>query len=243
MVQLVMRLYAKQLLLHRARLLASLLTRAIHFHTCCSNQDLDPVSFVRHAVRPWWQRALGLPGQQVGPPAQHHRCIAGFVRTAESPLAAGCCCALLLAQRCSPLPTPRPPCTQVGLMAQGLQRGLDSAGRVRALAQPSSLLADALGPDTLVFLSGARPLFGRCSTCCCSCGDGAAATRPSMPCCSRSGQESIPPGGLRGRHIMPPLHQPPHLAPCSSPCQQMWRQRCGPTARWPTWLPAPTASW
>lgn len=72
-----------------------------------SAQDLDPVSFVRHAARPWWQRALGLPGQQVG------------------------------------------------LMAQGLQRGLDSAGRVRALAQPSALLADALGPDTLVFLSGA----------------------------------------------------------------------------------------
>lgn len=68
-------------------------------------EDLDPVSFVRHAARPWWQRALGLPGQQVG------------------------------------------------LMAQGLQRGLDSAGRVRALAQPSALLADALGPDTLVFLS------------------------------------------------------------------------------------------
>lgn len=62
---------------------------------------------MRHAARPWWQRALGLPGQQVG------------------------------------------------LMAQGLQRGLDSAGRVRALAQPSALLADALGPDTLVFLSGA----------------------------------------------------------------------------------------
>ena len=44
----------------------------------------------------------------------------------------------------------------MGLMAQGLQRGLDAAGRVHALTQPSALLADALGPDTLVFLSGER---------------------------------------------------------------------------------------
>lgn len=39
-------------------------------------------------------------------------------------------------------------------MAQGLQRSLDSGGRVQALREPSQQLAAALGPSTLVFLSG-----------------------------------------------------------------------------------------
>lgn len=42
-------------------------------------------------------------------------------------------------------------------MAQGLQRGLDTGGRVVSFAQPSAQLVDALGPDTLVFLSGQAP--------------------------------------------------------------------------------------
>eukprot|EP00884_Botryococcus_braunii_P012588 jgi/Botrbrau1/2132/Bobra.0093s0039.1 len=41
----------------------------------------------------------------------------------------------------------------VGLMAQGLQRGLDPHGNVFAFTQPSPDLVDSLGPRTLVFLS------------------------------------------------------------------------------------------
>ena len=37
---------------------------------------------------------------------------------------------------------------RVGLMAQGLQRGLDAGGRVVALQQPSPQLQEALGPRT-----------------------------------------------------------------------------------------------
>lgn len=53
------------------------------------------------------------------------------------------------------------PAQRVGLMAQGLQRTLDGAGRVQALRQPSGQLVDALGPSTLVFLSGERRQKGK----------------------------------------------------------------------------------
>lgn len=42
----------------------------------------------------------------------------------------------------------------VGLMAQGLQRRLEGGGQVKQLRQPSGQLEQALGPSTLVFLSG-----------------------------------------------------------------------------------------
>ena len=42
---------------------------------------------------------------------------------------------------------------RVGLMAQGLQRSLDTQGRVGALKQPSDVLVAALGPSVSVFLS------------------------------------------------------------------------------------------
>ncbi|GAB4814283.1 hypothetical protein N2152v2_001329 [Parachlorella kessleri] len=42
---------------------------------------------------------------------------------------------------------------QVGLMAQGLQRALDSGKKVYQLKEPSQQLKDALGPHTAVFLS------------------------------------------------------------------------------------------
>lgn len=42
---------------------------------------------------------------------------------------------------------------QVGLMAQGLQRGLDAAGRVVTSKSPSVDLAAALAPSVTVFLS------------------------------------------------------------------------------------------
>ncbi len=45
----------------------------------------------------------------------------------------------------------------VGLMAQGLQRRLDGGGQVKQLRQPSQQLEQALGPSTLVFLSGGLP--------------------------------------------------------------------------------------
>lgn len=41
----------------------------------------------------------------------------------------------------------------VGLMAQGLQRNLDSRGRVSAPRKPSHVLLDSLGPATSLFLS------------------------------------------------------------------------------------------
>jgi hypothetical protein len=51
-------------------------------------------------------------------------------------------------QRALGLPPPR-----IGLMAQGLQRSLDSSRRVQALAAPSQQLIEALGEGTDVFLS------------------------------------------------------------------------------------------
>lgn len=42
---------------------------------------------------------------------------------------------------------------EVGLMGQGLQRVLDSSGKVKPLADPSQQLVDALGGTTSVFLS------------------------------------------------------------------------------------------
>ncbi|CAK0786790.1 hypothetical protein CVIRNUC_010004 [Coccomyxa viridis] len=42
---------------------------------------------------------------------------------------------------------------QVGLMAQGQQRGLDPTGKVFAFREPSQQLLDAVGPRTSVFLS------------------------------------------------------------------------------------------
>ncbi len=46
---------------------------------------------------------------------------------------------------------------EVGLMGQGLQRVLDSSGKVKPLEDPSKQLVDALGGTTSVFLSG-KPL-------------------------------------------------------------------------------------